>query len=160
MAGATGEEITNSFAEAQIVSAGILVGRTITEEMGRGWRRGKLEYAADLVPLFVTRGNQDTHGIQFDPVIFRWNSSPHTERVAPYIELGGGAVITPTNLPPGNTSSFNFTATGGGGIYLRTRRRQALDFGLRWAHISNANLGVDNTEFNGIRVSVGYHWYR
>jgi lipid A 3-O-deacylase len=159
-AGETGEENTNSFAEAQIWSAGVFVGWVITHEHGRGWRRGNLEYAFDLMPVFETYGNQRTHGIGFDPVILRWNSSLHTARLSPYIELAGGAVITPSNLPPGNTSSFNFTAKGGGGIYLWTRKHQALDIGFRWSHISNANLGIQNPEFNGLQLSLAYHWFK
>jgi lipid A 3-O-deacylase len=158
--GETGEENTNSFAEAQIFSAGVFVGWVITHEHGSGWRRGNLEYAFDLLPVFETYGNQRTHGIGFDPVILRWNSSLHTARLSPYIELAGGAVITPSNLPPGNTSSFNFTAKGGGGIYLWTRKRQALDIGFRWSHISNANLGIQNPEFNGLQLSLAYHWFK
>lgn len=160
IAGETGEETSNSFAQAQIWTAGLLAGRTVTDEAGSGWRRGRLEYAADFVPVFETYGNQRTHGIGFDPVILRWNSSLHTSRVSPYIELSGGGVWTPVNLPPGRTSNFNFMAKGGGGFYLKTRPRQAVDVGLRWSHISNANLGADNYEFNGIQFSVGYHWYR
>jgi len=159
-ADATGEENTNSFAEAQIWTAGFFLGRRITGEIGRGWRRGRLEYGFDVIPLFVTYGNQRTHGIAFDPVILRWNSSLHRGRLAPYIELGGGAVTTPVNLPPGDTSSFNFMVKGGGGIHLFTRRRQSLDWGCDWWHISNANLGVRNTEFNGVQLTVGYHWFK
>ncbi len=69
-------------------------------------------------------------------------------------------MITSANLPPGNTSSFNFMAKGGGGIYLKTRKRESLDMALRWSHISNANLGVINTEFNGVQLSLAYHWYK
>lgn len=87
VAGETGEENTNSFAEAQIWSAGVFVGRVITRERGSGWRRGNLEYAFDLMPIFATRGNQRIHGAGFDPVILRWNSALHTSRVSPYIEL-------------------------------------------------------------------------
>ena len=158
--GATGEENTNSFAESQIWTAGFFVGRRITGEVGKGWRRGRLEYGMDAIPLFITYGNQRTHGFGFDPVILRWNSSLHTGRVAPYIELGGGGVSTPGNLPPGNTSSFNFMARGGGGIHLFTRSRQSLDLGFAWWHISNANLGVRNPEFNGVQLNVGYHWFK
>jgi hypothetical protein len=156
----TGEENTNSFAESQIWSAGILAGRVMTGELSKGWMRGSIEYAADFAPVFETYGNQRTHGVEFEPVILRWNSALHTPRISPYIELGGGAVITPTNLPPGNTSSFNFTAKGGGGIYLWTRKRQSLDLGCRWSHISNANLGVENTEFNGVQFTIAYHWFK
>lgn len=158
-AGETGEETTNSFAQAQIWLAGVALGRDITDVRGTGWRSGRFEYGFDFVPLFETYGNQRTHGIGFDPVILRWNSL-HRSHLAPYIELSGGAVITPVNLPPGRTSSFNFTAKGGGGIYLLSRSRQALDVGLHWSHISNANLGADNTEFNGILLTLAYHWYK
>jgi hypothetical protein len=159
-AGETGEEITNSLSESQIFSAGIFVGRMLTGEAGKSWRRGRLEYAFDVMPLFETYGNQHLHGFGFDPVILRWNSALHTARLSPYIELAGGGVFTNANLPPENTSSFNFTPKGGGGIYIRTRRKQYLDVGLRWSHISNANLGVQNPEFNGIQLSVAYHWLK
>jgi hypothetical protein len=160
IAGATGEETTNSFAQAQVLTAGVFCGKVITGESGHGWRRGRLEYGFDLMPLFVTSGNQNVRGGGFDPVILRWNSSLHTTRVAPYIEVAGGAVATTANLPPGNTSAFNFTAKGGGGIYLFTRNRQSLDIGFGWSHISNANLGVWNPEFNGLRIRLGYHWFK
>ncbi|MGA8621108.1 MAG: acyloxyacyl hydrolase [Candidatus Sulfotelmatobacter sp.] len=160
VAGATGEEVTNSFGEAQIWSAGLFLGRMITGKHGKSWRRGNLEYAADLVPVFETYGNQHVHGYGFDPVILRWNSALQTARVSPYLELAGGGLITNSNLPPGNTSSFNFTPKGGGGIYVRTRGRQSFDVGLRWSHISNANLGVDNPEFNGVQLSIAYHWFK
>ena len=93
-------------------------------------------------------------------MILRWNSSLRTSRVAPYIELAGGAIRTNTNLPTGNTSNFNFTARGGGGIQIFMKPRRSVDIACRWSHISNANLGVKNPEFNGIQVSVGYHWFR
>jgi hypothetical protein len=160
LAGETGEETSNSFAQAQIWNAAVRGGIVLTDEAGHGWRRGRLEYVFDVVPVFETYGNQRTHGAGFDPVILRWNSALHTSHISPYIELSGGGVWTPVNLPPGRTSNFNFMAKGGGGIYLRTRQRQALDVGLGWSHISNANLGADNYEFNGIQLTIGYHWFR
>lgn len=160
VAGETGEEITNSFAESQILSAGVFIGKVVTGEHGSGWRRGRFEYAADFMPIFETYGNQHVHGYGFDPVILRWNSALHTGRISPYIELAGGAVSTNANLPPGNTSSFNFMAKGGGGVYVRTRPQQSFDLGLRWSHVSNANLGVDNFEFNGVQLMLAYHWHK
>jgi len=158
-AGATGEENTNSFSEAQILTAGFFVGKVLTGEIGSGWRRGRFEYGADVIPLFRQFQPQSIYGGGFEPVILRWNSSLHTARVAPYIELAGGAIRTNTNLPAGDTSNFNFTARGGGGIQIFTKPHQSVDIGCRWWHISNANLGVRNTEFNGIQVSFGYHWF-
>jgi hypothetical protein len=159
-AGATGEENTNSFSEARIWTAGVYLGKVMNRELAGGWRRGSLEYGFDLIPLFVTSKNQSAHGGAFEPIILKWLSSHGIGRSVPYIELAGGAVFTTTNLPPGNTSNVNFMARGGGGIQVFTRKRQSLDIACGWMHVSNANLGVRNPEFNGIQVKLGYHWFK
>src|SRR5579872_1881875 len=160
VAGESGEEITNSFSEAQILTAGVFAGRILTDEIGHGWRRGRFEYGFDLIPVFRQFRPQSLYGAGFEPVILRWNSSLHAKRLAPYIELAGGGVRTNVNLPAGNTSNFNFTARGGGGFQIWRNDRQSVEVGCRWSHVSNANLGVKNPEFNGIQVNVGYHWFR
>jgi len=159
-AGETGAENTYSFTEAQIWSAGVFVGRVITRERGEGWRRGSLEYGFDFVPVFRTFGNQSNHGLGGHPLILRWNFAPRTPRLSHYIEVAGGALSTKVNLPPGDTSSFNFTAKAGAGLYLWTRRRQALDMGLHWSHISNGNLGSSNPDYTGLQLTVAYHWFK
>jgi hypothetical protein len=159
-AGETGEEITNSFSEAQSLTAGVFVGRMLTGEVGHGWRRGRFEYGISLIPLFRQFMPQSVYGGGFEPVILRWNSSERFGRAVPYIELAGGGLRTNVNLPVGNTSDFNFTARGGGGIRAWKTNRRSIEIGCSWSHISNANLGVKNPEFNGIQVSIGYHWMR
>jgi hypothetical protein len=99
------------------------------------------------------------YGGGFEPVILRWNTL-RRRNIKPYIELAGGGVRTNTNLPAGDTSNFNFTARGGGGIQFFRTPRSSVDVGVRWAHISNANLGTNNPEFNGIQVSLAYHWMK
>jgi Lipid A 3-O-deacylase (PagL) len=156
---ATGEENLNSFSEAQILKAGIFVGKTIHHELGRGWRRGSLEYAFSVAPLVLALTPERLYGVGLEPVIVRWNSLERLGPVVPYIELAGGALRTAANLPRGDTSKFNFTAKGGGGVYLRRSDREALEVGLSWSHISNANLGRRNPEFNGIELRLAYHWF-
>lgn len=160
VAAETGEELLNNFSEAQILTAGVFAGKILTDEVGRSWRKGRFEYGMDLIPLLRQFRPEPLYGVGVEPVILRWNSSLHAGRVSPYIELAGGGVRTNVNLPAGNTSDFNFTARGGGGILISRTPRHAVDVGVRWSHISNANLGVDNPEFNGIQVSVGYHWFK
>lgn len=160
MAAATGEETRNSFVQAQIWTAGVFLGRVITNQMGRGWRRGAIELGFDFVPVFVQSGLETIHGVGFDPVVFRWNSSQHLGRALPYIELAGGSVVTDSNLPPGNTSGFNFMVRGGGGVHIFTKRRQSLDLACHYYHVSNANLGSWNPEFNGVQMGLGYHWFK
>jgi hypothetical protein len=157
IAGATGEETTNSFLQSQIFMAGFACSKAISGEISRGWLRNRMEYGFDVIPVFVTFDNQRVRGRAFDPVIFRWNSSYHTARLAPYIEGAGGGLLTSANLPPGNTSTFNVTARGGGGVYVRLRNRRTLDVGVQWSHASNANLGPYNPQFNGLQLKLGYH---
>ena len=160
IAGATGEETTNSFLQSQIFMAGFACSKAISGEISRGWLRNRMEYGFDVIPIFVTFNNQRVRGRAFDPVVFRWNSSYHTARLAPYIEGAGGGLLTSANLPPGNTSTFNVTARGGGGVYLRLRNHRTLDLGVQWSHASNANLGPYNPQFNGVQLKLGYHLYR
>ena len=160
MAGETGEELRNDFTEAQIFTAGVFAGKMLTGEIGSGWRRGTFEYGVTVFPVFRQFRPRVIYGGGIEPIIFRWNSSLRAGRVAPYIELGGGAVRTDSNLPAANTSNFNFTARGGGGIRIFTRKREWAEIGCRWSHISNANLAAQNPEFNGIQISLGYHWLK
>jgi lipid A 3-O-deacylase len=160
IAGATGEEKTNSFTEARIRTAGVFVGKVLTQDGGRGWLRGNLEYGVDFIPLFATSKTQRVKGGGFEPIVVRWNSSHHFGPVVPYIELAGGGVFTTANVPPGKTSTVNFTARAGGGIHIIARDHQSLDLGCRWTHLSNANLGAVNPQFNGVQLTLGYHWFK
>lgn len=160
IAAATGEENRNTFTESQILAAGLFLGRMLTGEIGTGWRRGRFEYGFGLTPLFLQLRPEHSYGGGFEPVVIRWNSSLHMKSLRPYIELAGGAVRMNSNFPAGDTSAFNFTARGGAGIQIFSTKRQSWDIGCRWWHISNANLGVRNPEFNGIQLSVAHHWRR
>ena len=160
MATATGEENTNSFAEAQILTAGVSVGRALTGEIGHGWRRGSLEYVADFIPVFVQFTPQRISGTAFEPLLLRWNSGLRRGRMAPFIELGGGGLYTHVNFPPGDTSTFNFVAHAGAGVQIVAGPAQSFEMGCRWLHVSNANLGTRNPEFNGIQLTLGWHWHQ
>jgi hypothetical protein len=160
IAGATGEENTNSFTEARIRTAGVFIGKVLTGDLGRGWRRATLEYGFDVIPLFATSKTQRVKGAGFEPVVLRFNSSHHAGPVVPYIELAGGGIFTTANVPPGKTSNVNFTARAGGGIHVIARDHQSFDLGCRWSHLSNANLGVNNPQFNGVQLTLGYHWFK
>jgi len=130
----------------------------MTGEMGRGWWRGSFEYGFDVFPLFLHLKPERLYGDGFEPVILRWNSSLQTKRVAPHTELAGGAVprqiqisqpeTPPTSISLPEAADFRFSLqTGNPSILAATRRT------------SPRQLGVENPEFNGIQVSVGYHWF-
>jgi hypothetical protein len=159
-AGATGKENTDSFAEAQILSTGVFFGWVIVADAGSSWRRGGLEYGFNLLPAVVQFTPGHIFGGGFEPIVLRWNSSHHHGRLSPFIELAGGALITNSELPLGDTSAFNFTVRAGGGMAVSTTKHQSFDVACRWSHISNANLGDRNPQFNGLQLSVGYHWFK
>jgi hypothetical protein len=156
----TGEEHLNSLSEAQVLMAGLFLGKTVRQEWANRWRRGSLEYAFSFAPLVLALTPQKLYGVGFEPLIFRWNSLNRLGPAVPYIELAGGALRTSENLPRGDTSNFNFTAKGGGGVYLGRSDGRSFELGLDWSHVSNANLGRRNPEFNGIALRLAYHWFR
>ncbi|PYV56779.1 MAG: hypothetical protein DMG97_05960 [Acidobacteria bacterium] len=160
VSGSTGEELTNSFGESQLRSAGVYVGRALTRDIGPRWWHGRIEYGLNLFPAFAQSRPQLIYGSGIEPVVLCWNSSLAIRGLQPYAEIAGGALRTTSNLPSGDTSAFNFTAKGGGGLYIPLSKNHFMDFGVRWSHISNANLGRRNPEFNGIEVRIGYHWRR
>jgi len=158
-AGATGQEDKSSLLQAQVWTSAIYLGRVITDDAGKGWLRGRLEYGFTLVPIFASSGPKPVYGGGFEPIVLHWHFV-RARRIVPFIELAGGGVFTNTNFPPGDTSSFNFTTRGGGGLQIFTSRRHSWDIGLHYLHVSDANLGDDNPAFNGIQIRIGYHWYR
>jgi len=159
IAGATGEEDRDSLTQAQVCMASFYAGRPITDQAGKSFLRGNLEYGLNVIPVFMTSRPRLIYGGGFEPIVLRWNFR-RLRRFIPYIELAGGGLFTTSNFPSGNTSNFNFTTRGGGGIQVFTNRRHSWDIGLRFLHISNANLGDKNPEFNGLQVTLGYHWFK
>jgi hypothetical protein len=143
--------------------AGFHVGRIITREHLSGWARGNFEFAGDYMPLwevFQPKPGRATYGGNFTPFILQWNFTPN-QRIAPYMSLTGGGLVTRDNVPPGNTSSFNFVAGGSIGFYVFVHKRRAINLETRWVHISNANLGTDNPQLvSNFAFTAGYNWYK
>lgn len=138
-----------------IWNVGARYGWILTDPHGPGILRGRFEYAVEAMPiLYVYQPGGKAYGVGFSPWIMKWNMEPH-RRIAPYIELGGGAVVTTRQVPRGE-SNFNFTPSGAIGVnILRGKYHWSIDF--RYFHISDAQL----TEFNpgtdtfGVRIGFG-----
>jgi hypothetical protein len=123
--------------------------------------RGNFEYAVEVMPVYTvfTPGGA-VYGASIKPIILRWNfTKPRT--VIPYIHIAGGVLFTTSDVPPGDTSSINFTPQIGGGIHWFHRPSQSIDFGVDCVHHSNASLGDHNPGYNAsVFFSVGYSWYK
>jgi hypothetical protein len=145
----------------QYVIAGFHVGRIMTREHLPGRARGNFEFGGDYMPLWeVYQPGHRVYGGNFTPIILQWNFASN-KRIAPYMSLTGGGLVTRSNVPPGNTSTFNFVAGGSLGLRVFVHKRRAINLETRWMHISNANLGTDNPQLvSNFAFTAGYNWYK
>ena len=136
-------------------TAGLRYGWILTDAHGPKFLRGRFEYAIDALPVvMVFQPGGHAYGFGFDPWIMKWNLEPH-HRISPYIELGGGGVISTREIPMGE-SRFNFTPTGALGVnILRGKYHWSIDF--RYLHFSDAQLTAFNpgTDTFGLRIGWG-----
>ncbi|HEV8523432.1 MAG TPA: acyloxyacyl hydrolase [Terriglobales bacterium] len=153
-----GATSVSSTAGVRLWNLGMRAGKVLTDEHGPGPLRGRLEYAADLVPLYIIWHSKTSYAAAINPLILKWNFSG-TARVVPYFELGGGLLVSPDELPAG-TSNVNFLPQGSFGVYVFTREKRAVSLAARYVHISNAGISDPNPGINTLQFSVGYHWFK
>ena len=138
-------------------NAGLRYGWILTDAHGPGFLRGRFEYAVDALPVvMVFQPGGHAYGFGFDPWIMRWNLEPH-HRISPYIELGGGGLISTKEIPLGE-NHFNFIPTGALGVnILRGKYHWSVDF--RYFHISDAQITAFNpgTDTFGVRIGWGVY---
>jgi hypothetical protein len=136
-------------------TVGVRYGWVLTDPHGPGLLRGRFEYAVDALPVLVAfQPGGKAYGVGFNPWIMKWNFVTR-RRVSPYIELGGGLVITTRQVPLG-AGTFNFTPSGAIGVsLLRGKYHWSIDF--RYFHVSNAQITPFNpgTDTFGLRVGYG-----
>jgi Lipid A 3-O-deacylase (PagL) len=138
-------------------TAGFRYGWIITEPHGPSFLRGRFEYAVDAVPVFVVFQPTNTaYGAAINPFALIWNFDTHG-RVVPYIDLGGGALFTSTQVPPG-TSRINFTTAGALGLHFLARKA-TWTADVRFMHISDAGLTNPNPGINTVQLRLGIGWF-
>jgi hypothetical protein len=140
-----------------VFSVGFRYGWVITAPHGPGLLRGRFEYAVDAVPVFLVFQRTDTaYGAAVNPFALIWNFDTQG-RVLPYIELGGGALFTSTQVPAG-TSRVNFTTAGAVGAHILTKKL-TWSADIRFMHISNAGLQRLNPGINTAQLRLGVSWF-
>lgn len=138
-----------------IWTVGARYGWILTDAHGPGVLRGRFEYAVDALPVLVAfQPGGKAYGVGFNPWIMKWNFVTRG-RVSPYIELGGGVVVTTRQVPLG-ANTFNFTPSGAIGVtLLRGKYHWSIDF--RYFHVSDAQITPFNpgTDTFGFRIGYG-----
>jgi hypothetical protein len=149
---------TTSF-NTNILMGGARFGRVLTYPHGPGWLRGTLQWDFDVIPLFIVFNVQKAYGVEFDPIVGRWNFNSRGKS-ALYFEIAGGLVYTNTHIPPGQTSNFNVVPKIAFGWQIFRAGERSIDIGLNAWHLSNAWTGPRNPSANGIQLTLGYHWFK
>ena len=146
----------------QFVRAGVRVGRVMTGELGGGLVRGTFELDSEIMPLdcVLWGGYKNVYGFGVNPLILKWNFT-RGKKAIPYFLAQGGMLHTQEKIPPGNTSTVNFTSGAGVGLNYFLRPGRSLNFDLRATHLSNASLGDHNPGVNSsLQLGVGYNWWK
>lgn len=140
-----------------VFTAGFRYGWIITAPRGPGILRGRFEYAVDAAPVFlVFQPTNTAYGAAVNPFALIWNFDTQG-RIVPYIELGGGALFTSTQVPEG-ISRINFTTAGAVGAHILAKN-VAWSADLRFVHISNAGLQKLNPGINTVQLRLGLSWF-
>jgi Lipid A 3-O-deacylase (PagL) len=124
-----------------------------------------VRWVFDVVPValvgdrYTSTGRRAySYGVGGSPVGAQVNFV-HYRHVEPFLTSGGGFLYF--NHRMFGATQFNFTAQLGGGVQLFTSsRRTAIDFGYKYHHISNANLGNQNPGLDSHMLFVGLSVFR
>ncbi len=139
-----------------VFDAGLRAGKVLTGEHLPGVLCGNFEYAVEAIPLYLVHIRDTRYGAALNPVILKWNFSGRS--IAPYVEFGGGVLLSSGDIPPG-TSSVNFTPQAAAGLQFFRRESRAVVAAVKYVHISNAGLSTPNPGINTLQVTVGYSWF-
>jgi lipid A 3-O-deacylase len=131
-------------------------GLMLTDPGGPGIFRGNLEFVPEAfgASIYDGRGNYLAGGT----VWFRYNFIPPDWRVIPYVQAGGGGVLTDIDRRyVGEHFNFNLGAAAGFRFFICPRSTVNLEY--RYQHISNANLGRRNIGVNAHGPVLSFSWF-
>jgi opacity protein-like surface antigen len=121
-----------------------------------------LRYLAEVVPLSVVGDPQASgqrvyaYGAGGSPLGAQVNFL-NRRRIQPFLTSGGGFLYF--NRRMFGATQFNFTAQLGAGVQVFTSRHHSIDFGYKYHHISNANLGRYNPGLDSHMVFMGVSFF-
>ena len=153
-----GHGINGSQSGTGVWNLGFRYGMILTSPHGPGFLRGQLEYAVDVVPVWViTQKTNTAYGGSIDPFAFKWIFGS-SRKVKPFFQIEGGTLFTNTKVPEG-TSQINFTTSGGIGAHFLGKKHN-FSAEVRFQHISNAGMTNPNPGINTIQLRIGFGGFR
>jgi opacity protein-like surface antigen len=131
------------------------------------WEDTCLKYKVSLIPVAFVHGDQATlrfrhgrtvYGGGADPIGFQLNFRSH-KQLQPFLTLAGGFLYFAEQVPVINSSQYNFTFGGGGGVEYMLGSHSIL-LGYRYHHISNARTGNVNPGIDSHILFLGFSFKR
>lgn len=132
-------------------------GMIVTDELRAGFLSGNLELAVE--PLFARVTKPFPAEAAGGAWVIKYNLLSFG-RWVPFWDVGAGMLWT--NLAPRipeQSTPFNFVLETGPGIHYFLTRSLTVTAGVRYHHISNANIGQRNTGLNAVLPYVGFSWF-
>lgn len=144
--------------QVQTVDAIGRFGYFLSDEVGKGWYRGRHELLVEL-PLHLAVDPQ-TRVMTGAYLLGSWKFTGLKERLLyPYVFAGGGVLYVDLGLPTMG-SRLDFCYQGGAGIQYLIRNDLALTAECRYHHISNAGTASPNEPLNSIKILFGISLFR
>ncbi|HUR99484.1 MAG TPA: acyloxyacyl hydrolase [Pyrinomonadaceae bacterium] len=98
---------------------------------------------------------QNTYGAAINPAGFRFVFLP-THRLKPFVQMSAGFIFTRKPIPIPQSPSYNFSGDFGAGLMYSLDKYRTVNFGYRYFHISNMNIGEINPGYNANVFYIGY----
>jgi hypothetical protein len=144
--------------QMQTVDAIGRFGYFLSDEVGKGWYRGRHELLVEL-PLHLAVDPR-TRVMTGGYLLGSWKFTGLKERLLyPYVFAGGGVLYVDLGLPTMG-SRLDFSYQGGTGIQYLIRNDLAVTAECRYHHISNAGTASPNEPLNSIKILFGISLFR
>ena len=98
---------------------------------------------------------ENTYGAAIHPAGFRFVFLPK-RRVKPFVQTSAGFIFSKKPVPIPESPGYNFSGDFGGGVMYSLDKKRTINFGYRYFHISNMNIGEVNPGYNANVFYIGY----
>jgi opacity protein-like surface antigen len=143
--------------QVQVVDAIGRFGYFLSDEIGKGWYRGRHELLIEL-PLHLAVDPQ-TRVLIGGYLLGSWKFTGLKEkRLYPYLFAGGGILFVDLGLPTMG-SRLDFSYQGGTGLQYLIRNNLAVTAEYRYLHISNAGTAQPNEPLNFSHILFGISFF-
>jgi len=111
----------------------------------------------ELNTIYFSQPSDDALGLNL-ALLMRWHFL-RKPNWSTFIDAGAGVMGTTSDVPSVG-ASFNFTPQAGAGVSIKLQEQKRLMLGLRWHHISHADLFGANPGRDSIMGYVGLQFPR